>query len=267
MKAAAGLRLFLAGLLVAAWSVMCGIGGGLFAVPILHYLHRLPMRESVATALGLVAVSTVAATVSEALHDESALHWGVVGALAAGSLIGAQLGFRVARRLDARKLKMIFALLVLFVGLRLLLVSGAERAADAAGGGLGAAHYCLAALIGFGAGFVSPILGIGGGLVAVPALFFGLPSLGYLGARACSLAMAVVNSTRSLALYLAAREVDLARAAWLGLGAGLGAVLGVELVHLPGLETGSRVMMGVTLLFLSGRFAWDAWGPRARVTS
>ena len=44
----AGPRLSLFGALIAAWSSMCGIGGGLFAVPVLHFLERLPLKEAVA---------------------------------------------------------------------------------------------------------------------------------------------------------------------------------------------------------------------------
>ncbi|MDP6539092.1 MAG: sulfite exporter TauE/SafE family protein [Planctomycetota bacterium] len=261
MSVGSGLRLSLIGVVVAAWSVVCGIGGGLFAVPVLHYVYRMPMRRAVATSLGLVAASTMTATISEAVHPESSLRWPVVAALVAGSLAGAQVGYRVSQRVSVRGLKALFAVLVLLVALRLY--QGGTGALDgAAGATMGPWDVALVACIGFGSGFVSPLLGIGGGLVAVPSLYFGLPELGYLGARACSIAMAVVNSSRSLWLYAAAGRIEVECAIWFGLGGAAGAVAGVQLVHLPEVAPVARSMMALTLVLLSSRFAWDVLSGR-----
>ncbi|MAF66252.1 MAG: hypothetical protein CMJ84_11430 [Planctomycetes bacterium] len=256
MSVGSGLRLSLIGVVVAAWSVVCGIGGGLFAVPVLHYVYRMPMRRAVATSLGLVAASTLTATISEAFHAESLLNWPVVAALVAGSLAGAQVGFRAAQRVSVRGLKALFAILVLLVALRLFGGSAGELGGTP-GATLSPWDFALVVCIGFGSGFVSPLLGIGGGLVAVPSLYFGLPALGYLGVRACSIAMAVVNSTRSAWLYAAAGRIEVESAIWFGLGGASGAVAGVQLVHLPEVAPVARSMMALTLLVLSLRFAWD----------
>lgn len=261
MSVGSGLRLSLIGVVVAAWSVVCGIGGGLFAVPILHYVYRMPMRRAVATSLGLVAASTFVGTISEAFHPASFLHWPVVGVLVAGSLLGTQVGYRVAQRVSVRGLKMLFAVLVLLVALRLF-KGRAPDVMEVSGVTLGAWEVALVACIGFGSGFVSPLLGIGGGLVAVPSLYFGLPDLGYLGARASSIAMAVVNSSRSLWLHGAAGRVDLECAFWFGLGGATGAVAGVQLVHLPEVAPVARSMMALTLVVVSARFAWDVLSGR-----
>ena len=257
MSVGSGLRLSLIGVVVAAWSTVCGIGGGLFAVPILHYVYRMPMRRAVATSLGLVAASTFMATISEAFHPGSFLNWPVVGVLVVGSLLGAQVGYRVAQRVSVRSLKALFAALVLLVALRLF-KGGASDFMEVSGATLGAWEVALVACIGFGSGFVSPLLGIGGGLVAVPSLYFGLPDLGYLGARASSIAMAVVNSSRSLWLHGAAGRVDLECAFWFGLGG----VAGVQLVHLPEVAPVARSMMALTLMVVSARFAWDVLSGR-----
>ena len=261
MSVGSGLRLSLIGVVVAAWSTVCGIGGGLFAVPILHYVYRMPMRRAVATSLGLVAASTFMATISEAFHPGSFLNWPVVGVLVVGSLLGAQVGYRVAQRVSVRSLKTLFAALVLLVALRLF-KGGASDFMEVSGATLGAWEVALVACIGFGSGFVSPLLGIGGGLVAVPSLYFGLPDLGYLGARASSIAMAVVNSSRSLWLHGAAGRVDLECAFWFGLGGATGAVAGVQLVHLPEVAPVARSMMALTLMVVSARFAWDVLSGR-----
>lgn len=246
--------------LVAAWSGMCGIGGGLFAVPILHYGYGLRLKESIPISLALVAASTIAGTLAEVAHTENALDGGIILVLVAGCLVGAPLGFRIAKRINARKLKVVFAVLLVLVGIRILGIAPAVFAAGANGEPtalLGPLDYGLAVIIGFTGGLVAPLLGIGGGLVAVPALMLGVPALGHLGARACSLAMATVTSTRSLVLYWRAGQLDLRQAGSFAVGAALGATLGVNLVHLEAVAEIAQKMLGVTLLVVALRFVFD----------
>ena len=72
---------------------VCGLGGGLFAVPLLHYVFKLPLRRAVATGLCLVCATAVSSTTAEFLHEDSALLWEVVLPLVGGALVGAQIGF------------------------------------------------------------------------------------------------------------------------------------------------------------------------------
>jgi len=254
--------LFGFGLLISVWGAMCGIGGGLFTVPFLHFGLKFPMRRAVATSLGLVFSATTSATVTEALHADSRIRWTLVLALIVGSLIGAQIGFRVAHRIDTQKLKLLFAVALYFVGARILLSSAGGTATADPGFSLEPRHLLAGFAIGLGGGFLSPIMGIGGGLVAVPAISFGLPGLGHLGARASSMAMAPATAGRSFWMYLKAREVELSDVIAIGGGAVLGSIVGVQLVHLEGMATVARAMMGVTLLIVATRFAWDL-RPRA----
>ena len=255
-----GIGIGLVGLVIAAWGAMCGIGGGLFAVPILHYVYKLTLKEAIVTSLALVAATTISATAAELLHADNSLDWRIVLALVSCSLVGAQLGFRVAKLVSARKLKLVFAIALTFVGVRLLGLVPEPEAAD--GGlyvleGLETRDFWLAGAIGFGGGFVAPLLGIGGGLVAVPALMMFVPALGHLGARACSMAMATITSTRSMFLYFRAGQLDLGRSASFAIGAAIGAFAGVQLVHIPGVSVWAEKMLAATLLIVAFRFGLD----------
>lgn len=250
--------LALAGLLIASLSAMCGIGGGIFAVPVLHYLFGVPLRRAVATALCLVWAVAVSATVSEAVHPDGELFWSVIGTLVATSLVGTHLGFYIASRLRTRALKAVFCVALLAVGARVILVSGGSAPATDPGFSLGLPEMLIVAATGMLAGIVVPLLGVGGGLVAVPALLMLVPPVGWYGARAASLAMAVVSSSRSLMLYQSERQVDWRTGRWFGVGAALGAVIGVLLVHRPGAGEVGQVLLGVVLVFAALRFGWDA---------
>ncbi|MFT5286569.1 MAG: putative membrane protein YfcA [Planctomycetota bacterium] len=252
-----GFGIALMGMVIATWGAMCGIGGGLFAVPLLHFVYKLKLKEAIVISLGLVAATTASATLSEAFRTDTAIHWGVVGCLVIGALVGTQIGFRVAKRIETRRLKQIFVVVLVFVGFRILGLGPETVASQLEASELAPIDFLKAAAIGLGGGFVSPLLGIGGGLVAVPALLIFLPSLGHLGARACSMAMSVFTSTRSMVLYYQAGDLDLRRAMSFGIGAAIGAFIGVQLVHIPGVAEVAKTMLAGTLLVVAFRFALD----------
>jgi len=257
--------LVLAGFVMGVYSTLCGIGGGVFAVPLLHYVYGMPMRRAVANSLALVAGSTAGATLLEAFHPESALRYDIVAALVGGSLVGSWIGFALARRVPARGLKAVFAVLLVVVAIQLIFSpdAGEKFVASTVPMVLGGWSLAVVIAIGFLAGIVAPLLGIGGGLVAVPALLHSLPGLGFLVARACSLAMSTVNSWQSVWLY---RRDGLIRGPFairLALGAVVGAAVGVQLVHIEAVTRFARVLVAFALVFAAARFAWDLW-PRAR---
>jgi uncharacterized membrane protein YfcA len=264
------LALFLSGGALAAWGATCGIGGGLFAVPLLHYLVRLPLRAAVATSLVLVAATTTAASAAELLHAEGALHLPTVGALLAGSLVGTRIGFALAQRIRTRELKIVFAVVLSAVALKLAFepshaVGSGGAGANGANGAIGALEDLgltplelgWIVLTGFAAGVVAPLLGVGGGLVAVPALYLGVSPLGYLGARASSMAMSMVNAWVAILLYRRTGETSWGIARPLAAGALVGGVVGVWAVHHPELVSVARYLLAATLIVAALRFAWD----------
>lgn len=261
---AAGLVLL--GLVIATYGSVLGLGGGFIAVPVLHYLYKRPLKESVATSLGLVAATTSAGTLAEVLRPDSRLVWSLVALLVAGSLIGAQIGFWLAQRTRTYWIKLAFAVLLMWSGVEFLVGNGLRGGTVSPDADLvqGAQYGILAHLIALGigitAGTVSPMLGIAGGLIAVPALYIAVPGLGYLGARACALAMGMVASLRSLMLYRSQHQVHVGRALALASGGVFGGVLGDVVVKIEGFESTAKVLMGITLVVLAARFTWDVLG-------
>lgn len=251
--------LALLGALIGVYSTLCGIGGGVFAVPFLHYALKMPLRTAVANSLVLVAASTTAATALELVHAESALRFDVMAALVVGSFVGARIGFAIGRRVSTRALKAVFAVLLVGVAIQMLADSGPRSAftASAARMDLAGADLAWVALIGFAAGIVAPLLGIGGGLVAVPALLFAFPGLGFLVARACSMAMSATAAWQSVWLYRRDGEIKSRAALWLAGGALAGAAIGVQLVHVDAVTRSARGLVAFALLFAAARFAWD----------
>jgi uncharacterized membrane protein YfcA len=251
--------LALLGALIGTYSTLCGIGGGVFAVPFLHYVMKMPLRTSVANSLVLVAASTTAATALELVHAETALRLDVVAALVAGSFVGTRIGFAIGKRVPTRGLKAVFAVLLVAVALQLLLGGGARSAFTQAepGAALSVTDLAWIAVIGLVAGIVAPLLGIGGGLVAVPGVLFAYPALGFLVARACSMAMSATTAWQSVWLYRRDGEIRSHAALWLSGGALAGGAIGVQLVHVEAVTRSARGLVAFALLFAAARFAWD----------
>ena len=247
--------LFALGVPIGFASSLAGIGGGLFAGSILHFLCGFELRRATGTALVLVWATTFAATVTESTQAASALDWSAIAALVPGVLVGAQLGFIASERLPDRALKAVFAVCLLYGSFRLIAGGGAP-----AGGALGLdeasgwQRAAIAFVVGVGGGLATPVLGVGGGMVMVPGLLFGV-GLGFDAARASSLAAGCVSSTRSLVLKSRAGRVTWRFGLYLGAGALLGSAAGVTAIDgNPELvEVGRWILAGV-LGFIGLRF-------------
>ena len=140
--------LALLGAALGCYSALCGIGGGVFAVPILVYGFRLPMQRAVANSLVLVAASTTSATAFESMHPERAFHAPTLFVLVPCALIGTWLGYLVGKRLSTRTLKQVFVALLLLVGTWVLV--DAARGHDDAGASLRTLERCFLAETGLG---------------------------------------------------------------------------------------------------------------------
>lgn len=107
-------KTMLAGLLEGFFTGLVGAGGGFIIVPALVTIAKLPMKKAVGTSLLIMAVKSLVGFVG-ALHDikpDWALLLPFTGIATAGIIIGA----RLARRVPAAKLKLVFGWFVLAMG-------------------------------------------------------------------------------------------------------------------------------------------------------
>jgi len=147
---------------------LLGIGGGAVIVPALILLFGqlgfsdawIP-HQAVATSLTTVIASGAASAWSH--HRRGAVRWELFLRLVPWLLIGGWLGAFVAGWLPALWLKRLFALFLLYNGLRMLFLSPAKSARP-----LPSTRIVGASATAFGA--LSALLGIGGGILIVPFL-------------------------------------------------------------------------------------------------
>lgn len=147
---------------------LLGIGGGALIVPaliaIFGYLHIDGLwapHQAVATSLAtIIATGSVSAY---AHHRRSSVDWPLFRLLGPALLLGAGLGALAGGAIAPIWLQRLFALFLLFTGVRMLIGSG-----QAATRPPPTSPRLFAAGIGFGG--LSALLGVGGGILVVPFL-------------------------------------------------------------------------------------------------
>jgi uncharacterized membrane protein YfcA len=106
------------GTLVGWLTAIMGVGGGFLLVPALIYVVRMPTRAAIGTSVFQIIFVTGFTTVLQATQNfnvDIALGLPIM----LGGVIGAQHGIRIAGRIRAEQLRILLALMVLAVGLKM----------------------------------------------------------------------------------------------------------------------------------------------------
>jgi uncharacterized protein len=112
-------QLVLIGIAAGFFSALFGVGGGIVVVPLLLLSGRWQERPAMATSLAAIGIIALAGTVSYGIHGDlkpgAAMLVGLPGAL------GAVAGTALQQRLAGRTLSLLFALLLVAIGIKLLI--------------------------------------------------------------------------------------------------------------------------------------------------
>jgi uncharacterized protein len=110
--------LVLIGLAAGFFSALFGVGGGIIVVPLLLLIGRLQERPAMATSLAAIGIIALAGTVSYGFHGE--LKPGAAAMVGLPAAVGAVAGTALQQRIANRTLSLLFALLLVGVGVKLL---------------------------------------------------------------------------------------------------------------------------------------------------
>lgn len=159
-----------------------GGGGGIYAVPILIYTFTLLgySEENVAhIAVGtsLIVISFTAMSSSIIHIKNRVLYRNVIIAMTVFGAVGAWIGGSISVSIDVDLFKRIFAVVMIIVGLRFHFGRGAVIEEGEEGDVKSVREITprilvISALAGLFSGFFSSFLGIGGGIVMLPATLF-----------------------------------------------------------------------------------------------
>lgn len=105
--------------IVGVLAAIMGVGGGFLMVPVMVYLLKMPMHVVVGTSLFQVLFTCIEVTFLQAYTNHN-VDFILAVLLLLGSTIGAQAGVIVGRKLRADHLKIILALIVLAVTVKII---------------------------------------------------------------------------------------------------------------------------------------------------
>jgi uncharacterized membrane protein YfcA len=242
-------RAAVVGLAAGFMAGLFGVGGGILIVPALLLIMRMDQRLAHGTSLAAVLPIAVASTLGYALDD--AVDWPVAALLAAGAVAGAVVGTHVLHLVPQRALAVAFTGLMLATAVRMLLDhSDAGGRADLT---VGTAVALVA--VGVAAGIIAGLLGVGGGIILVPAMvvLFGIPPA---VAKGTSLAVIVPTSAMGTWRNRVNRNAELAAAVVVGL-AGVVSGFVASKISVGMSDTVSNVLFALLLLVVSARSVWQ----------
>jgi uncharacterized membrane protein YfcA len=199
-------------------SGLFGIGGGIVIVPAL--LTFMSMERRLAHGTSLAATVPVALASLLTYSVEGNVDWAVAASLAIGAIGGTIVGTHLLQVIPKKPLTIIFIVVILLTAVRLLVSTetvGREDLTVLGGGAL--------IVIGFITGTLSGLLGIGGGVVMVPAMvvLFSMPPV---LAKGTSVAVIVPSAIVGTLRNRANNNVDLRVAAAIGFAGVISAVVG-----------------------------------------
>ena len=244
---------------------LLGLGGGVFLVPALTLVYGLPFRE--AAGIGLMTVIATSSVVSAQRIGDGTVNFRLGIVLEIATTLGGLAGGLTAQALSPRTLHIAFGCVAIFIaGVMFRQIS--RRAITPQGypeaGWLGGEFYSeehkatltyrvkrlpLALFVSFVAGNVSGLLGIGGGILKVPALnaWCGVPLR--VAATTSSL-MIGVTAAASAPLYYAAGQIPARYAAASVLGVMVGTRLGFWIAERTKARS-LKVLLGLVLVFVA----------------
>lgn len=109
------------GALAGFLSGLLGIGGGVITVPAMVLLMKYSQKEAQGTSVFLMIFLGIIGVVSYSFYSVK-LDVDIVFVLTIGCLIGAIIGSLLAQKINANFLKKVFALYILYAGIRIFLV-------------------------------------------------------------------------------------------------------------------------------------------------
>lgn len=169
------------GLFVGFILAISGAGGGIFAIPLLVFGLHLSITQ--AAPIALLAVMCAASVGAIQGLNKGIVRYKSALLIAASGIAFAPLGVWLAKRAPTQYLSFIFAMILIYVAIRMWALSAEEGLADVlkpdstcaispATSKLFWTAHCTKRLVlaGSAAGLLSGLLGVGGGFVIVPSL-------------------------------------------------------------------------------------------------
>ncbi|WP_136052614.1 sulfite exporter TauE/SafE family protein [Microbacterium sp. K36] len=244
------------GLLAGLLSGLFGVGGGTVIVPLLVLLLAFDQRLAAGTSLAAIVPTAAVGVISYAASG--AVAWIPALILAAGAVVGAQIGTRLLPRISQTALRWGFVGFLVVVIVSLFLVIPSRDAVFELTWLTGIALVA----VGIGTGVLAGLIGVGGGVIVVPVLMlaFGTSDL---VAKGTSLLMMIPTALSGTVGNFRNRNVDLLAASLIGVSACTTTALGAWLATIVDPTVGN-LLFAAYLVVIAVQMALKAIRGRRR---
>ncbi|GAA1935855.1 sulfite exporter TauE/SafE family protein [Microbacterium aoyamense] len=244
------------GLAAGLLSGLFGVGGGTVIVPLLVLILGMDQRLASGVSLGAIVPTATVGVISYAVHGSVA--WIPALILAAGAVVGAQIGTWLLPKVSITALRWGFVGFLALVIVSLFIVVPSRDA------GLPVTVATVFGLIALGlvTGVLAGLLGVGGGVVVVPVLML-LFGASDLVAKGTSLLMMIPTAISGTIGNIRRKNVDLVAAALVGVAACTTTALGAWIATIVDPLVGN-ILFAVFLTVIAVQMALRAVRGRNR---
>jgi uncharacterized membrane protein YfcA len=229
------------GLLAGFLSGLFGVGGGILIVPGLVLVMKMDQRLAHGTSLAAILPIAAAGVVGYAVHD--AVDWPVGAIISVGAIVGALIGVRFLRAVRGHVLRNVFAIFLVATAARLLI----DTPEPSGRGPLLLALALSLIVIGLVSGATAGLLGVGGGIIIIPALvvLFAVPDP---IAKGTSLFVIIPTALAGTVQNTRADNVDMPVAIAVGLAGAVAAFAGSKVATTLSPHLSSVLFAGLILV-------------------
>jgi uncharacterized membrane protein YfcA len=235
---------------------MVGVGGGIIISPVLTFMGLNPAQIS-STSLISVSSTSLSSTIAYSRQGKIKYRLGI--RMASFAIPGAAIGAILSSIVPLEQFKMYFAIILFLTGIYLWLRNNIGRKGDIKGytstnnkrtGNLILSAGCL------GAGLVSSLFGIGGGIIFVPLMLVVL-NLTMSTAAATSQLSLLITSIVGNVVHISLGHPEYLPAIFLSIGSVIGAQIGANLSRYVSNTLLVR-LLSISLIVVSGKLLFDS---------
>jgi hypothetical protein len=234
---------------------MLGVGGGIIMVPALTFLGLQPAQIA---STSLIAVTSTSVSSTIEYSRQKRIDYRLGFEMTAFAIPGAVLGAVLSDYLSAESFKLYFAILLMLTGIYVLYKNSILKDSSAKKRSMALRAAIFAAA--FGAGIISSLFGVGGGIIFMPAMLLVLGTTMQRAAATSQLTL-MLTSLAGVITHAFLFHPDYLQALALSAGAFAGAQIGARASR-TAREFLLQRLLGLVLIAVAAKFLFDWFTSR-----